>query len=341
MKKLATITFSLLVYNICAQVIATLHHNGQTTVFYNQNGLADAYSVAQSGDTIYLSGGHFAPITIDKRLTIFGAGHYPDSTTATNITNIDGSITLNSNADNSHLEGLRINGYFYLQTDSSVNNVMINRCYITGRFYATGTRTNPCMFVTVKESVIGEYFSVPNFLQCDVTNCIIYSEVDNALNCSFRNNIFFATPYHGWPYYTYYNFYDCDNCLIENNIFMGSSSYFLLCDNSLVRNNVFTGTPSAIAGSLTLTANYINISAAAIFLNYTVASFTYSDNYNLQSPGTYLGADGSQSGIYGGAFPYKPSAVPVNPHIRYVNVPATTDVNGNLNINIQSGAQQD
>ncbi len=340
MKKILSAILVLASMITHAQVITTLQHNGQTTVYYNQNGLVDACAASVDGDSIYLSGGHFNPVTINKRLNIFGTGHFPDSTAATGITNIDGSITLNSAADNSHIEGLMINGHFYLQTDSAVNNVVVSRCYITGNFYSSGSRTTPSMFVTVKECIIGGSFSVPNFLQCDISNNLIYTTIDYAWNCSIRNNIFFNAPYYGWPYYTYYNFYDCDNSLIENNIFMSSSYYFVFCDNPLVRNNIFVQSPSSVSGSGTFTANYINISAANIFVNYTQASFTYLDNYHLQSPLIYLGSDATQVGIYGGAYPFKKSSVPINPHIRSVNIPATTDVNGNLNINISVGAQQ-
>jgi hypothetical protein len=43
--------------------------------------------------------------------------------------------------------------------------------------------------------------------------------------------------------------------------------------------------------------------------------------------------------MYGGSFPYKAGAVPINPHIVTKIIAPQTDVNGDLNINITVGAQ--
>jgi hypothetical protein len=44
-------------------------------------------------------------------------------------------------------------------------------------------------------------------------------------------------------------------------------------------------------------------------------------------------------GIYGGLFPYKEGAVPLNPHISLKNIAPQTDVNGDLNIQLKVNAQ--
>src|ERR1035437_9923929 len=75
--------------------VVTLHHNGTTTPYYSNSGFVDAYNVSVAGDTIILPGGNFNPPgSIDRRLTIIGTGHYPDSTTATGVSFITTTLTL-------------------------------------------------------------------------------------------------------------------------------------------------------------------------------------------------------------------------------------------------------
>ena len=76
-------------------------------------------------------------------------------------------------------------------------------------------------------------------------------------------------------------------------------------------------------------------------VNQSGGSFSYTHDYHLVSPTTYLGTDSTQVGIYGGIFPYKTAAVPLNPHISSQSIPMATDVNGMLNININVNAQDD
>ena len=65
--------------NTNAQIIA-LHSASGVQIFKGNTALAIAYSAAQNGDTLYLSGNTFTPpATFNKQLMIFGAGHYPDS----------------------------------------------------------------------------------------------------------------------------------------------------------------------------------------------------------------------------------------------------------------------
>lgn len=54
--------------------IIALQHDGQVTL-YAYNELSSAISAAEAGDTIYLNEGTFTGgITIDKAITILGAG---------------------------------------------------------------------------------------------------------------------------------------------------------------------------------------------------------------------------------------------------------------------------
>jgi hypothetical protein len=71
-------------------------------------------------------------------------------------------------------------------------------------------------------------------------------------------------------------------------------------------------------------------------------SFSYSDDYHLKSTsvGVNAGRDGTDIGIYGGAFPWKEGSLTFNPHYQRINISPTTDNNGNLNVNIKVEAQE-
>ena len=162
-------------------------------------------------------------------------------------------------------------------------------------------------------------------------NNILIGAIQNAKNGDvFRNNIFLTA------YPVQSTFY----ALFENNIFLTTVNSFIPAYTSNYNTfsyNVFTMTPDWSLNPNN--NNYINVSAAGIFVNQTGSTFSYSDNYHLQSPGTYAGADATQCGIYGGLLGYKEGGVPANPHIRQKTIANTTDVNGKLNVTITVAAQ--
>lgn len=72
-------------------------------------------------------------------------------------------------------------------------------------------------------------------------------------------------------------------------------------------------------------------------MNAPTAEFSYQYDFNLQiqSPGINAGTDGTDIGIYGGAFPWKEGSIPINPHIQTKTISSTTDPSGNLPVNIK------
>ena len=94
--------------NINAQKVA-LHSGGNVSIFNGTTALVDAYNQSVNGDTIYLPGGGFtAPTTINKKLTIYGAGHYVDSTQATGKTFWNGALNFGVDADQFTIEGVNL-----------------------------------------------------------------------------------------------------------------------------------------------------------------------------------------------------------------------------------------
>ncbi len=315
-----------------AQIIA-LHSTDETQIFKGATALNMAYLAAQNGDTLYLSGGSFTPpANFDKQLVVIGAGHYADSTLATEKTFINGTVTLNENADNFYLEGVEVTGNFTLQNDKAVNYVSVVRCKINGTFNVLGSN-NPSQNLFIMGSVIVGTINLRNAQNVLVSNSILQKNLDVSQGNVFKNNVFLRDLYF---------LLTSSTNTFENNIFLNNYPYENCVYNSdglIWKNNLFLRSDPDYGANPTVIGNYVGIPQANIFVNQTGYGFNYAHNYHLQSPTTYLGTDGTQVGIYGGSFPYKEGAVPHNPHIQVKNIAPTTDVNGDLQIEIQVGAQ--
>jgi len=140
-----------------AQKKVTLQ-SGNNASFYST--IDSAILNAVNGDIIYIPGGSYVipSLVINKGVQIFGAGHYPDSTSATGQTVLTGEVRIVSGADNGSLQGCYILGSVFFGTtgaDQNVNNFGISRCnmanlYISYDGNATSTSTN----LYISENVI-------------------------------------------------------------------------------------------------------------------------------------------------------------------------------------------
>ncbi len=334
MKTMFLLSFLLVVgFTLTAQQKVALNRNGTTEIYGGSNPFNDAYLAASSGDTIYLPGGNLPyPATIDKKLVIIGAGHYPNTTVATNRTVLNGNLTINENADNLHLEGIEITGTLGFSNNHKVDGVVIKRCRINIIGYS-GNGTTPCINNTIRECVINSYSDFSNAKSLLFSNNIIGSYIANGSELGISNNIFLASG-------GIIIFNTISNSSISNNIvFQQSMGYYFQnnCTLSTFSNNIITGiTP---AESNIFVNNYYSIAIAGLFVNQTGNTFDYTHDYHLTNPTTYLGLDGNQVGIYGGLFPFKESALPVNPNIISKVIAPQTNASGELNIQIQVKAQ--
>ncbi len=332
MKKiLLSLAIIFTVINVNAQKVA-LHSTSGVQHFNGISGFLNAYNAANPGDTIYLLGGGFnPPVYIDKQLTVFGAGHYPDSTLATSKTFINATLTFRDNADGFHLEGVDVNGDINFYSNEPINNVIIKYSKMNN-FSASGNLTTPSSNLGIINCVLIGALNLENIENGGIFNSIIQSPISFSQGNLFENNIFmFNDPY---------TMYACNNNSINNNIFL--NAYYnggeILGTANQLRNNVFAS-PVVGYGTTPITSgNYIGVALNTIFVNHTAYTFSYANDYHLQNPITYLGIDGTQVGVYGGIHS-KEGAVPSNPHIQINNSATQTDVNGDLNIQIQVEAQ--
>ncbi len=322
-----------------AQSIAALHSNGNVQHFLGANALVNAYTAAVNGDTIYLPGGSFAPPpNFDKGLTIYGAGHYSDSTQATNKTFIASTVTLNANADNFHMEGVEVIGDFTFTSNASVNQVTLRYCKINGSFQVLGNLTSPSNNIALLRNVFVGDVLLSNAYNVAVYNSILQSHLTNSVGNLFYNCIFL---FNGGSYDWVINGEMVNNNLY-NSVFYQSpgiaSPYSNVTGNTFKYNILTTPTPYFGLGAVAEN-NYNGIAQGSIFVIQTGGAFDYAHNYHLQQPGTYPGSYGGELGLYGGYFPYKEGAVPSNPHIRQKTISSATDANGNLNVNVTVAAQ--
>jgi hypothetical protein len=327
-----------------AQKIVALHSPTNGVQYFNDDySFQTAYTAAVAGDTIYLPGGtNIPPAKFEKQLTIFGAGYHPDATTATYPTKISGNVTLSEEADGFYLEGVEITGYIAYDTNESVNDVTIKRCKSYYGLSFAGDRTNPSENNNFIENIL-PYLSVDNLMNSMFLNNIL-SRTGYLRNLVFLNNIFLYTGSSN----SYEVIYYANNCMFKNNIFTQENGN--ICEGlgtSTWANNIFCHPNNALASPTGLgtdptigeDGNYYVV-RADLFVNQTGNAFSYDDDYHLQTAAaTNLGDDGTETGIYGGFYPWKDYSIPINPHISSKSISPTTDINGLIQVNINVHAQ--
>jgi hypothetical protein len=310
-------------------------------MFYTSSGFTDAYNASVAGDTIYLAGGFFDGLTVNKRLAIIGAGHHPDSSANTYPTQINGSITFGPDADSSHIEGLHITGHVNVSAaNNMVNRLRIRRNIIDGQLNLNGDRVTPSMHVEISGNIVRSSVDLSNTVSVVLCNNILHSRIHYIFQGSVTNNVFNASPYYGYPHYVYNNLYDIDNSKIENNVFPhpDGALVFLYCDNSVINKNLFA-TASINYTNNMATGNFTGVGSTNVFVNWTSSSFLYTDNYHLKAPESYIGMDGTQMGIYGGLRPWKEGSLPLNPHIQSKIIADKTDAAGKIQVQVKVVAQ--
>lgn len=330
----------LISMGISAQTRVMLESGATSTVYDGDQAFIDAYDAAVNGDIIYLPGGAFTvPTLIDKEITIYGVGHYPSATTATNATVLVGNLTIGENADNLHLEGCDLGNFSILfSSDHKVDNVNISRCKL-GILQYQGS-TNPCLNNTIQECVITGKIYFTNAESSTLTNSIVQAQIHDGIDINIMNCIIMYDYNNSNASYSPIR--DVDNSLISSNIFFKdyNGNYQYNCESSIFTNNIFFHNPAV--GSNTFTNNYIiGQNVSNILVNQSGSVFDYSHDYHLTSPATYTNGEGLKAGIFGGLFPFKEEAVPSIPHISTKSVAASTDASGQLNVNITVTAQED
>lgn len=341
MKKLilSFLLLFILATNHAQKTIAIL--SGSTWTFYDD--FSPALRAAPAGATIYLPGGTFdlgGSDTINKPLTIIGVGFRTDSTLATGKTILTGSLLFATGGNNVNLIGFELTSSIFSLND--VENLNLQRCKINGNI-DLDNNLNRINNVRISECVL-TYTSIYGSVDNDVNNIIVENSILGALSGVyggiFKNNIF---SYNG------YILSNCKSCEFYNNVFL--SSYKSISNNGAATsynctfvNNLFVTGYSQSSGLWSpLFISNITGAGASVGIFENVQGYDYSQAYDYHlkstSPGKNAGTDGTDIGIYGGAYPYKDGAVPPNPHISTKAISPTSAANGTLPVNIKVTAQ--
>ncbi|MBK6543141.1 MAG: hypothetical protein IPG10_18025 [Flavobacteriales bacterium] len=320
---------------------------------------AAAVSAAQPNDKLYLSGGTFqytGGLVIDKTLHLIGAGTHPDSTEVSSVTvlmrtSVLAPLRITTAASGSTFTGIRFSTtdlntnaelirYGTSVADDLPTDIVFQRCHFDRNIYlgfnsgtaisSEVTTFNECYFAS---RLVGESRAAA------VTRCIFdpdgsgyyaISGFDGGAllmeNCVLLGSIMA----------------NCYGAIIRNCISTSMNYYCYDCSNSTFTNNVIAA-PIVVSTSpgVTLTNNIVNADAATFFVSETDDLYQYSDDLHMApgSPGVAYGTDGTDLGIYGTASPYKPGAVPYNPHFHSADIAPATNSSGELPVNIRVAAQ--
>lgn len=313
MKRLVLSLFAL----VCATVsfaqqnlVATLTHGDEVSMFYGTYAYRDAMNAAVDGDLINLSGGSFQACNITKAVAIRGAG--AEAAQPTFIVNSFDIQISTTTTERLTMEGLRISNTITVK--DSLQNSYFLKCDIANLYIKSGSFDNG-MFVNCKLSISGNA-SCSGSMQ--FLNCLILA-------------------YDIYDGKTYSNLM---NCVLTKN---GSKLYSCSLLNSIIVNSTNLPSTASATNCLAVGNNCFGSILAGVNNKYTaeLAVFTDSDytkDLNDEAKVAFLGTDGTQVGMYGGPMPF--SLTPTYPQITKMEVASKTTADGKLSVNIEVSAAQ-
>lgn len=320
-----------------AQVV-TLQHGDDMQAFYGADAFKSAMNAAATGDVISLSAGTFTATDITKAVVIQGAGYVYDASKNRYRTIISGDFSIQL-ADGE--EGLFIEGIWsdnMISVKGNISRFTLKRSRLS-KLNFSGATSSDCMIyqcriayglypdnhsvnMSIKNSVIEGIMNSSNDGEISIENSI----VTNSLNL-YNNN--YASLKKG----VY------KNCILK---------YYRGCGGNEWYNCVWLSTGSSASnypneyhngyGNWFLGTND-DTTHKALFIT-GINNYSDTDSFKLteEAAATYLGTDGTQIGIYGGATPF--TDVPSTPQVTKKEIAAETDTEGKLSVKITVEAQQ-
>lgn len=303
-------------------LVATLQHGTDISEFYGTSALANAITAAVDGDAITLSAGYFDACTINKAVDIRGVGMEGD-----NITYISGELTIQ--LPSTTTEALKMHNLKTINV-ITVKNKLKNAYFEKCNFSSLGGNTGILQNANFVDCIIRFYVYAYNESNITFINSIIVDpenkNISNAI-ISFDHCILHT------PKFSYLEGMNLKNSIIiqseNSNSFLPTSSSFT--------NSIATGASYSSAFYYFKSPNLWSISTSSVFENLTSASNSYQgyNSYILTVPAqlNYLGDDGTEVGIYGGAFPF--DITPNYPLITKLKVDSRATSDGKLNVELE------
>ena len=302
-------------------VVASLSHEGETTMFYGLTALVKAAEKAQSGDIISLSRGIFNATTIKAAITLRGAGI--DSNDPTYLNGTLGIEIPAEDANHFTMEGIICNSEMYMRGTFSTPQII--KCKLSGGF-TTKTTTDNIDILVVNSKVIN-HFNVGGICRASLINsyvdgvgfyddahfmglnCILFKNRMDQLHNSVWKNCIFATSNHSD--YRLPTDCECTNCIAVD--------YYY---------DIFS--------QLKIKPGCSSASYAEAFKDFT-GTYTDEQTFELSAEAkandNFKGTDGTEVGLYGGPVPFNLNLS--YPLISTMKVDEQTDSEGKLGVTIE------
>lgn len=319
-----------------SSLIATLSHDGEISTFYGTGALRDAHAAAQHGDIITLSSGAFPSVNITKAITLRGAGMQVDTVAKTQPTIITGDFEIN--IPDSVEKRLTVEGLYC--SEAIAVKKLKNASFLKDRLKCIKSYTYEIMknvtFIHCKISQFYNWGSSTSSNSASFVNCYIAHSDYYICNAEFTN-----------CYVRTYRPYDFrlstfNNCIIWNTASTANAWHkldktcaanYCLCKDGSGDNGVFANIVNNSSNS------YLPGDLNTLFKTYT-GNYTDDENFELteEAKAKYLGSDGTEVGIHGGALPFDPT--PTNPQITKCNVASKSTADGKLSVDIEVSAAE-
>lgn len=307
----------------------------------------EAINNSNNGDILYLPPGNFDVngLQINKGIHIIGAGYHPKTTGAIGQTTISGNLTIVKGADGGSIQGLNFVNAVVFGTDASnceVHNFTIYRCYIGGGIflaYSWNGTTNGSNF-TISENII-----LGGICGGEARNVLLTNNIINQTSGQFRPLTYFKNSIFSNNIVLPLDDYVSNqvfNCTFKNNVIVkGNLGNVNSYSGNIYLNNLHCSPNGLNSNGVVQSEGNVYIERSKMFVNATDDNFSFSNDYHLtqEALNTIKGTDGSQVGIYGGQYPFKDGAAPINPQIIEKKISSTTNPKGKLNVQIKVKAQ--
>ena len=307
--------------------IAVLQHEGVITTYYGGNAFVDAYTAAENGDMITLSEGTFNGCSINKAITIHGAGYSYDSISMTAGTRLNGSIYINGGTQAEHLviEGIGFVTIWYQE----LAYAELKRCSISHIYDSSDASAHDVRFINC---------SIGTLDLEKATNFVFINSVVNKAE-AFKSQ---TTEKNVIGYNSYFYFY-CTGTGCNNN--KPKYSDFTNCILGEYNNNMIPESSCILNNCICIKGGYGSLLQNATHTNCMEVEslediFEDEGYYVLKDEiaTSFLGTDGTQVGIYGGICPWTDR--PIYMIMRHCTVGTRTTNDGHLSVDIEVVTEQ-
>lgn len=333
MKKLLLSFVAFVFATVCLaqqQLVATLTHGEEISMFYGAYAYRDAMAAAVDGDVINLSGGGFQACNIDKAVSIRGAGVEAEMPTFI-INDFDINVPAES-TDRLSIEGVNFPNRITLR--NTLTNADFLKNYMAAVWGSDNANIKNAMFVNCQVY----YYHVnqsnetvsSQFVNSYVSD--IHTEENSNATAAYVNCV--IKPHNLGERANYIANSILLNCILINQHPYGDQ-YSLPATTSAMNCLAINAKGSAENAYRDIAAGINNkyIQDFAIFTDSD-----YMKDLTDDAKATYLGSDGTPVGMYGGTLPF--SFTPTYPQITKMNVASKTTADGKLSVDIEVSAAQ-